>query len=132
MNTVFGVPVINILWTIVAGRRFQLDDPRVERMMTLLNRFVPLRREESEDLWLFQIVQGSVHPGVSVPSVRPPVLLHPRPGHQKEDHHGAETDVPAVHLGTQELTGHQPAQVRPVSHLSTDHLTGTSSSHSEI
>ena len=46
MNTVFGVPVINILWTIVAGRRFQLDDPRVERMMTLLNRFVPLRRGE--------------------------------------------------------------------------------------
>ena len=38
----FGVPVINILWTIVAGRRFQLDDPRVERMMDLLNRFPPL------------------------------------------------------------------------------------------
>ena len=46
MNTVFGIPVINILWTIVAGRRFQLDDPRVERMMTLLNRFVSLRRQE--------------------------------------------------------------------------------------
>ena len=38
MSTVFGVPVINILWTIVAGRRFQLDDPRVQRMMDLLNR----------------------------------------------------------------------------------------------
>ena len=100
MNTVFGVPVINILWTIVAGRRFQLDDPRVERMMTLLNRFVSLRREEreeSEDQGLFQIVQGPLHPGVSVPSVRPPVLLHPWPGHQEEDHHRAERDVPAVH-----------------------------------
>ena len=49
MNTVFGVPVINILWTIVAGRRFQLDDPRVERMMTLLNRFVPLSSQEPEE-----------------------------------------------------------------------------------
>ena len=42
MNTVFGVPVINILWTIVAGKRFQLDDPRVQRMMDLLNRFLPV------------------------------------------------------------------------------------------
>ena len=48
MNTVFGVPVINILWTIVAGRRFQLDDPRVERMMTLLNRFDSLRERREE------------------------------------------------------------------------------------
>ena len=38
MNTVFGVPVINILWTIVAGKRFQSDDPTVQRMMDLLNR----------------------------------------------------------------------------------------------
>lgn len=37
MNTQFGVPVINILWTIVAGRRFQSEDPQVQRMMTLLN-----------------------------------------------------------------------------------------------
>merc|ERR1719397_1762811 len=38
MDTVFGIPVINILWTIVAGHRFQSDDPKVERMMTLLNK----------------------------------------------------------------------------------------------
>ena len=50
MDTVFGIPVINILWTIVAGERwhwwgffsaghrFQSDDPKVERMMTLLNK----------------------------------------------------------------------------------------------
>ena len=38
MNTDFGVPVINILWTIVAGRRFQAEDPQVMRMMDLLNR----------------------------------------------------------------------------------------------
>ena len=50
MNTVFGVPVINILWTIVAGRRFQLDDPRVERMMNLLNRFDSARRREERDV----------------------------------------------------------------------------------
>ena len=40
MNTDFGVPVINILWTIVAGKRFQLEDPQVQRMMSLLNRSV--------------------------------------------------------------------------------------------
>ena len=68
---------------------------------------------------LFQTVQGTVYPGVSVPGVRPPVLLHPWPGHQEEDHHGAQGDVPAVHLGTQELAGHQPAQVSPVSGLLT-------------
>ena len=38
METIFGIPVINILWTIVAGRRFQFDDPKVQRMMALLNR----------------------------------------------------------------------------------------------
>ena len=38
METVFGVPVINILWSIVAGNRFQMDDPKVQRMMSLLNR----------------------------------------------------------------------------------------------
>ena len=37
-STEFGVPVINVLWTVVAGRRFQLDDPQVQRMMNLLNR----------------------------------------------------------------------------------------------
>jgi len=38
METLFGVPVLNILWTIVAGRRFQPEDPKVQRMLTLLNR----------------------------------------------------------------------------------------------
>jgi len=38
MDTVFGIPVINILWTIVAGKRFELDDPKVQRVMILLNR----------------------------------------------------------------------------------------------
>jgi len=38
METVFGIPVINILWTIVAGHRFNSDDPKVARMMTLLNK----------------------------------------------------------------------------------------------
>ena len=37
-RTVFGVPVINVLWTIVAGRRFDREDWRVQRMMNLLNR----------------------------------------------------------------------------------------------
>ena len=39
MSTQFGVPVINILWTIVAGKRFQSEDHQVQRMMNLLNRF---------------------------------------------------------------------------------------------
>ena len=39
LSTEFGVPVINVLWTVVAGRRFQLDDPQVQRMMNLLNRW---------------------------------------------------------------------------------------------
>ena len=30
METIFGVPVINILWTVVAGRRFQMEDPGSE------------------------------------------------------------------------------------------------------
>ena len=39
METVFGIPVINILWTIVAGMRFQSGDPEAEQMMGLLNRW---------------------------------------------------------------------------------------------
>ena len=35
---VFGIPVINVLWSIVAGHRFQVDDPRATRLMDLLNR----------------------------------------------------------------------------------------------
>lgn len=38
LTTQFGVPVINVLWTIVAGSRFHLEDPQVMRMMNLLNR----------------------------------------------------------------------------------------------
>jgi len=38
METVFGIPVINVLWTIVAGKRFDRDDAKVQRMMKLLNR----------------------------------------------------------------------------------------------
>ena len=38
LTTQFGVPVINVLWTIVAGSRFHLEDPKVMRMMNLLNR----------------------------------------------------------------------------------------------
>ena len=38
LTTQFGVPVINVLWTIVAGRRFPLEEPKVMRMMNLLNR----------------------------------------------------------------------------------------------
>ena len=38
MDTVFGIPVINILWTIVAGKRFHPSDPKANRLMHLLNR----------------------------------------------------------------------------------------------
>ena len=38
LTTEFGVPVINVLWTVVAGKRFQQEDPQVQRMMSLLNR----------------------------------------------------------------------------------------------
>lgn len=38
METVFGVPVINILWIIVAGKRFQSEDPLVQRTLTLLTK----------------------------------------------------------------------------------------------
>jgi len=38
MSTVFGIPVINILWSIVAGTRFETEDPKAQRMMSLLNR----------------------------------------------------------------------------------------------
>ena len=40
METVFGIPVINVLWVIVAGKRFDRKDEKVERMMTLLNRLL--------------------------------------------------------------------------------------------
>ena len=39
METVFSIPAINILWTIVAGTRFQSGDPEAEQMMGLLNRW---------------------------------------------------------------------------------------------
>ena len=35
---VFGIPVINVLWTIVAGQRFNFKDPKAQRLMELLNR----------------------------------------------------------------------------------------------
>jgi len=38
METVFGIPVINVLWTIVAGQRFNFKDPKAQRLMELLNR----------------------------------------------------------------------------------------------
>ena len=38
METVFGIPVINILWTIVAGTRFQFGDPEAEQLLGLINR----------------------------------------------------------------------------------------------
>ena len=40
METVFGIPVINILWTIVAGQRFNFSDPKAQRLMELLNRYM--------------------------------------------------------------------------------------------
>ena len=33
MESVFGIPVINILWNIVAGRRFEREDVRVKTVM---------------------------------------------------------------------------------------------------
>ena len=64
MESVFGIPVINILWTIVAGRRFQINDPKAVRMMSLLNRYcslalVPVSLKEET---MFQTVQGNVCP----------------------------------------------------------------------
>ena len=38
METVFSIPAINILWTIVAGTRFQLGDPEAEQLLGLINR----------------------------------------------------------------------------------------------
>lgn len=38
METVFGIPVINVLWTIVAGQRFNFTNPKAQRLMELLNR----------------------------------------------------------------------------------------------
>ena len=35
---VFGIPVINVLWTIVAGQRFNFANPKAQRLMELLNR----------------------------------------------------------------------------------------------
>ena len=37
---VFGIPVINVLWTIVAGQRFNFSDPKAQRLMELLNRYM--------------------------------------------------------------------------------------------
>ena len=80
MESVFGIPVINILWTIVAGRRFQINDPKAVRMMSLLNRYCSLTlvpaflKEETK----FQTVQGNICPGVPVPLVGPYLLLCPR------------------------------------------------------
>ena len=55
MNTDFGVPVINILWTIVAGKRFQLEDPQVQRMMSLLNRSVVI--STNQQLVIFHLAK---------------------------------------------------------------------------
>lgn len=56
LTTEFGVPVINVLWTVVAGKRFQQEDPQVQRMMSLLNRLqrVGLVRAEISVLRLFR------------------------------------------------------------------------------
>ena len=50
MDTVFGIPVINVLWTIVAGKRFEREDRRVQRMMVLLNRQNRQRKEQKTRL----------------------------------------------------------------------------------
>ena len=36
MELVFGIPVINVLWNIVAGRRFEREDVRVKTVMEAL------------------------------------------------------------------------------------------------
>ena len=56
MDTVFGVPVINILWTIVAGRRFQPEDPTVQRIMVLLNRLFKARFALEYIFWWWGII----------------------------------------------------------------------------
>ena len=79
MESVFGIPVINILWTIVAGRRFQIDDPKAVRMMGLLNRYYTLSLVPAllTGGIIFQTVQGNVTPGVPVPLVGSDLLLCP-------------------------------------------------------
>ena len=87
METVFGIPVINILWTIVAGKRFQMEDPKVQRIMSLLNRY--LRQTNFRREYIFetdQAIQSKVCPGVLLPLVGPDLLLHAGPEHQEEDH----------------------------------------------
>ena len=115
MNTVFGVPVINILWTIVAGKRFQSDDPTVQRMMDLLNRLFRCCPSVLCTMNLltfpFQTVQRQVCVGVSAACLGPHLLLRARAGRQAEDHHGAAGDVQGLHQGAQGEPGHQPAQV---------------------
>ena len=44
---VFGIPVINVLWTIVAGQRFNFANPKAQRLMELLNRCWPQRNVRS-------------------------------------------------------------------------------------
>ena len=79
MESVFGIPVINILWTIVAGRRFQIDDPKAVRMMGLLNRYCTQSLVPALliDGIIFQTVQGNVTLGVPVPLVGSDLLLCP-------------------------------------------------------
>ena len=58
---VFGIPVINVLWTIVAGQRFNFANPKAQRLMELLNRCWPqhnVRRKVFDKKNLFQNRSG--------------------------------------------------------------------------
>ena len=87
METVFGIPVINILWTIVAGKRFQMEDPKVQRIMSLLNRYRRQTNFRSEYIFdTDKAIQSKVCPGVLLPLVGPHLLLRAWPEHQEEDY----------------------------------------------
>ena len=47
MEEIFGIPAINLLWTIVAGERFENDDPKAQQLLSLLNRW-EMRSSEAE------------------------------------------------------------------------------------
>jgi len=63
MDTQFGVPVINILWTIVAGKRFRSEDPQVQRMMILLNRLFKSKFALEYLFWWYGLIRYYV-PGL--------------------------------------------------------------------
>ena len=93
--------MINVLWTIVAGQRFNFKDPKAQRLMELLNRYeVDLiksvkksfkKRKPKSDQ---QDIQVEVCVAVRTSLVGPHGLPDAWPECADKDHRGVASNVP--------------------------------------